>query len=91
MDHMSYVLVAISGQNGKLDTSDILKTFPKGARIVHGRFFRGSLRVDEKDCKEKPFEAQQADQEGHHQDEVLAVSRSLEEKVSGDSWEVLSI
>ena len=50
-EYGSYVLVAISGQNSKLETSDILKNFPKGAKIVHRRFFKGSLWVDEKECQ----------------------------------------
>ena len=90
-EYGSYVLVAVSGQNSRLETADILKHFPKGAKIVHRRFFKGSLRVDEKDRKDKPFESQQADQDGRHRDGVLAVSRCLEEKVSGDAWEILSI
>ena len=60
-EYGSYVLVAISGQNSTLDTADILKPFPKGAKIVHRRFFTGKLRVDKNDSKEKPFEAQQDD------------------------------
>ena len=90
-EYGSYVLVAISGRNSQIDTTDVLKSFPKGAKIVHRRFLKGSLRVDDKEIKEKPFEVRQADQEGTHQSEVLVVAKCFEERVSGDYWEILSI
>ena len=41
--------------------------------------------------KEKPFEALQADQAGHHQIEDVVVTKCLEDKGTSDYWEILSI
>ena len=90
-EYGSYVLVAVRGQNSSIDTAEILKPFPKGAGVVHRRFFRGNVRVDEGDMKEKPFEALQADQEGHLQIESVVVAKCLDEEGNSDHWEILSI
>ena len=86
-EYGSYASPAVR-PNRQIDTNVILKDFPKGAKIVHRRFLKGSVRVDEgKKQDNKLFDFQR--EEPSESDKEIFVVKSFEG--GGEAWEILSV